>query len=198
MKLTKEFYREDDVVKLAKELIGKYIFTKIDGKLTGGIITECEAYNGIEDKACHAYECLRTKRTEVMYSEGGVSYVYLCYGIHYLFNVVVSKKDTPKAILIRAFEPTEGIETILKRRKKDKVNPKLTSGSGSFSQALGINLSHNSISLTEDTIWIEDCGLKIKEDEIVSTTRVGIEYAKEDALLPYRFYYKNSKFVSKK
>src|SRR5690349_17324323 len=102
MKLSREFYLREDVVRISKELLGKYLFTFIDGKLTGGIITETEAYKAPEDKASHAYGGRRTERTEIFYSEGGVSYVYLCYGIHHLFNVVTNQKDIPHAILIRA------------------------------------------------------------------------------------------------
>src|SRR4051812_45478122 len=115
MKLKKSFYQRDDVVQVAKELLGKYLFTHIDGKLTGGIITETEAYAGVIDRASHAYGGRRTARTEIMYGEGGTAYVYLCYGIHSLFNVVTNKKGTPHAILIRALHPTHGVETILKR-----------------------------------------------------------------------------------
>src|SRR4051812_33790234 len=117
MKLKKSFYHRDDVVQIAKELLGKYLFTNFNNKLTGGIITETEAYCGVIDKASHAYRGRRTARTEIMYNAGGTAYVYLCYGVHSLFNVVTNRKDIPHAILIRAIQPTHGVETILKRRK---------------------------------------------------------------------------------
>src|SRR5258708_4472900 len=93
MKLKKAYYLQPNVVKLAKDLIGKVLVSKIDNILTSGIITETEAYNGIIDKASHAFGGRRTDRTEVMYSQGGISYVYLCYGIHNLFNIVTNVKD---------------------------------------------------------------------------------------------------------
>src|SRR4051812_21670161 len=111
-KLKASYYANTDVVFLAKDLIGKTLCTRINNKLTCGIITETEAYAGIIDKASHAYGGRRTNRTETMYSKGGVSYVYLCYGIHRLFNIVTNTVDVPHAILIRAIYPTKGIEEI--------------------------------------------------------------------------------------
>ena len=112
-KLSKSFYRGNDVVKISKNLLGKILFTKIENKITAGIITETEAYEGATDKASHAYANKRTKRTEIMFQNGGVAYVYLCYGIHSLFNVVTNKNGIPHAVLIRGIKPIEGIETIL-------------------------------------------------------------------------------------
>ena len=186
-KLKKDFYLRDDVVQISKELLGKYLFTKLNGKLTAGIITETEAYAGIGDKASHAWNNRRTKRTETMYAEGGTAYVYLCYGIHHLFNVVTNQKDTPHAILIRAITPVEGIPTILKRRNKTKIDSSITGGPGTVSQALGILTKHTGLSLLGDTIWIEDKGLKIKEKDIHIGPRVGVDYAGEHAKWPYRF-----------
>jgi DNA-3-methyladenine glycosylase len=187
MKIPKEFYLRNDVVKISRELLGKVLCTDIDGKYTSGIITETEAYNGIIDKASHAYNNRRTNRTEVMFGEGGVAYVYLCYGIHYLFNIVANKKDTPHAILVRAIKPLEGIETIMERRKAKKLTDKTTIGPGTISQALGITTKHTGIDLTGDTIWLEDRGIKVKPKDIVIGPRVGIDYAQEDKDLPYRF-----------
>src|SRR5690606_33584438 len=123
---------------ISKDLLGKSLLTKIDGRLTGGMIVETEAYRAPEDKASHAFNNRRTPRTENFFNEGGVSYVYLCYGIHYLFNIITNLKDIPHAILIRAIQPEEGIETMLKRRKKTKPTFDLTAGPGSMSMALGI------------------------------------------------------------
>lgn len=181
MKLPLSFYLDGDVVSIAQNLLGKRFFTKLDGIITGGIITETEAYKGVDDRACHAYGGRRTKRNDALYQEGGIAYVYLCYGIHYLFNIVTNQKDLPHAVLIRAIKPIVGIDTIVKRRKREKD---LTTGPGSLTQALGINLEHNKISLLGDNIWIEE-GEKV--DKIIATPRIGVEYAKEDALLPYRF-----------
>ncbi|HSZ26490.1 MAG TPA: DNA-3-methyladenine glycosylase [Cytophagaceae bacterium] len=198
MKLAKEFYLREDVLKISKELLGKFLFTNINGKLTGGIITETEAYKGIEDKASHAYGGKRTVRTETFYKEGGISYVYLCYGIHSLFNVVTNSQNIPHAILIRAIEPVEGIDFMLVRRNKSTVSPVLTCGPGSMSQALGIRQEYNQISLQGDQIWIEDRGNTIKEKDIVKGPRIGVDYAEEYAAKPWRFGIKNSRWVSKR
>ena len=170
------------------------VFTNIDGQLTSGIVTETEAYAGKGDKACHAHLGRFTKRTAVMYQPGGIAYIYLCYGIHHLFNIVTNTKGNADAILIRAVEPKRGIESMFKRRDKSKLDKTLTSGPGNVSQALGLSKIQNSLSVSSDTIWFEDP--KLKPPEIVTTTRIGIDYAGEDALLPWRFYDATSKFVS--
>ena len=185
--LSKEFYIRNDVVAVSKDLLGKILYTNISGCITGGIITETEAYAGVNDKASHAYNSLRTKRTEVMFMEGGVSYVYLCYGIHHLFNVVTNQKDIPHAVLIRAIKPLEGVEEMLKRRKMVKINEKTASGPGTVSQALGITTSLSGTSLNSPVIWIEDQGIVVHESQIAIGVRIGVDYAEEDALLPYRF-----------
>lgn len=194
--LSKSYFENDDVVCLAKDLIGKHLNTYIDGVLTSGIITETEAYAGKGDKACHAHMGRFTGRTKVMYESGGIAYVYLCYGIHHLFNIVTNTKGNADAILIRAIEPKNGIEVMQKRRGKIKVDKTLTSGPGNVSKALGISKSNNAESVSGDTIWLED--LNTKPTNIKETKRIGIDYAEEDANLPWRFYDKDSKFVSVK
>ncbi|WP_019037230.1 DNA-3-methyladenine glycosylase [Psychroflexus tropicus] len=194
--LPKAFFEHEDVVSLAKQLIGKQLNTQIDGVFTSGIITETEAYAGQGDKACHAHLGKFTKRTKVMYEPGGVAYVYLCYGIHHLFNIVTNTEGHADAILIRAIEPTNGIQDMMKRRQKKKQDKTLTAGPGNMTQAMGITKKHNEQSIAGDEIWIEDRGLVI--DSIVETTRVGIDYAEEDAELLWRFYDKNSKYISVK
>ena len=195
--LSKEFYQRDNVTDIAKELLGKQLMTNINGKLTGGIIVETEAYNGVTDRASHAFGGRLTERTKTMYEAGGVSYVYLCYGIHYLFNVVTGPKDTPHAVLIRGIEPTVGIETMLERRNMLAVKPSLSAGPGVLSKALGITKELNARSLLNDEIWIEDIGVDFSAQEITDCERIGVAYAKEDALLPWRYYIKGNKFVSK-
>lgn len=196
MKLPPSFYQRDDVVTISKELLGKYLFTSINGKATGGYIVETEAYNGIIDRASHAFGNRLTPRTKVMYEHGGIAYVYLCYGIHEMFNVVTSIEGQPHAVLIRAVHPTEGIEVMQYRRKMTEVKRTITSGPGSVAQALGISRQINTISLQSDTLWIEDRGLLIPDDQIAAVPRIGVAYAKEDAQLPYRFYVKGDKYVS--
>ena len=191
------FYTRADVVQIAKELLGKVLVTRFDGLTTSGIIVETEAYAGAGDKASHAYGGRRTARTETMYRMGGVAYVYLCYGIHHLFNVVTNMEDIPHAVLIRAIEPIEGIDIMLERRGKSKLVPSLTAGPGAMSSALGIHTKHTGSRLSGGEIIIEDRGIVVKKKEIISGTRVGVAYAEEDAYLPYRFLIKDNPYVSK-
>jgi DNA-3-methyladenine glycosylase len=193
-KLNTAFYQQKDVIKIAKQLLGKILVTQLNGVRTSGIITETEAYVGVNDKASHAWNNRRTKRTEIMYMPGGVAYVYLCYGIHYLFNVITHVADVPHAVLIRALEPLDGIDEM--KARYGKAPPLFTAGPGSLSKALGINSILNGASLTGNTIWIEDAE-EIPENMIVTGSRVGVQYAGDDAYLPYRFSIKNSKWVSK-
>ncbi|MGE5196797.1 MAG: DNA-3-methyladenine glycosylase [Anaerolineae bacterium] len=184
------FYLQEDVVSIGQELLGKCLFTKIGSDpITGGMIIETESYAGPIDRASHAYNMRRTKRNEVMYKKGGVAYVYLCYGIHHLFNVVTNVEGVPHAVLIRALKPISGVETMLKRRKIQEMQ-KLTSGPGALCQALGIDLRHNGSSLLSDMIWIEEADEKISKDKILAGPRIGIDYAGEDAFLPWRFLIK--------
>ena len=198
-RLSSSFYQRDDVVQIAKDLLGKSLVSFFDGIRTAGIIVETEAYRAPDDKACHAYGNKRTKRTEIMFWEGGHAYVYLCYGIHHLFNVVTSTKDTAHAILIRAIEPTEGISTMLQRRQLQKIAPRLSAGPGTLSKALGIRTEHTGLSLLakDSPIWIEDTGLSYSENEIIASPRVGVTYAEECALWDWRFQVKGNRWVSK-
>jgi DNA-3-methyladenine glycosylase len=197
MVLPQSFYSRKDVVKIARELLGKVLVTEFGGVRTSGMIVETEAYAGETDKASHAAGGRRTARTEIMYMHGGVAYVYLCYGIHHLFNVVTNVADTPHAILIRAIEPLEGIDTMLHRRRKEHLQPALTAGPGAMSMALGINTGHTGLPLQGGEIFIEDRGIKISSRDVVAATRVGVAYAMDDALRPYRFYIRGNKYVSK-
>ncbi|MFC4210630.1 DNA-3-methyladenine glycosylase [Pedobacter lithocola] len=197
MKLDAAYYPNDNVVWLAKDLLGKVLYTNVNNSITAGIIVETEAYFGIEDKASHAYGGRRTNRTETMYCMGGIAYVYLCYGMHNLFNVVSSVDGDPHAILIRAIEPLVGIDIIEERRKMVSTKASISSGPGSAAKALGIDRSFNAKILTGDEIWIEDQNIKYTEQDIVATPRVGIAYAQEHALLPLRFFVKGNKYVSK-
>lgn len=197
MKLPLSYYLNQDVIFLAKDLLGKVLFTEINGDITAGIIVETEAYFGVIDKASHAYGGRRTGRTETLYTQGGVSYVYLCYGIHHLFNVVSSVEDEPHAVLVRAVEPLIGKEIMEIRRNMPASKTAISSGPGSAAKALGIDRSFNKKVLTENEIWIEDHGIKYSPDEIVSGPRIGVAYAQEDALLPWRFYVRGNKYVSK-
>lgn len=198
-KLTAYFYRRHDVVLVSTELLGKFLVTHFDGQLTAGKIVETEAYRGPDDKASHARNYRRTRRTEIMYADGGIAYVYLCYGIHHLFNVVTAGQDVPHAVLIRAIEPAENVELMLHRRGKPHLKKELTAGPGALSQALGIRTAHTGISLLEEgsPIWIEDRGVTITPENIVASPRVGVEYAGECAAWDWRFRVKGSAWTSK-
>ncbi|HEK21263.1 MULTISPECIES: DNA-3-methyladenine glycosylase [unclassified Mucilaginibacter] len=197
MKLPEEYYESQDVVALSRDLLGKYLFTCINGELTGGYIVETEAYAGINDKASHAFGGRFTPRTQTMYKQGGIIYVYLCYGIHEMLNVVVSAQDVPHAILIRAIQPTDGLEVMMRRRNMASLKPNLTRGPGSVAKALGISRKINAESLQSETIWIEDRGSIFIDEQIAAVPRIGVDYAGDDALLPYRFYVRENIYVSK-
>jgi DNA-3-methyladenine glycosylase len=192
------FYTRKDVLLIAKELLGKLLITRINHILTTARIVETEAYNGIADQASHAFGGRKTSRTRVMYANGGTAYVYLCYGMHHLFNVVTNEDGIPHAVLIRAAEPVTGIEEMLRRTNKTKLDFTLTKGPGNVSKALGITTQLTGSGLLEDTICIVDDGYKLKEDSIISTPRIGVDYAGEDAVLPYRFIVKDNPYVSGK
>lgn len=187
MKLTKDYFLTDDVVAVARDLIGKSLFTMVDGQLAGGVICETEAYKGTADRASHAFGGRRTKRNEMMYREGGVTYVYLCYGMHHLLNFVTNAADIPDAVLIRGIVPTHGTELMLRRTGKRKVTPDIGIGPGKVSKLLGLTVADNGLSLCGEKLWIEDRGLVVPDNAILVTPRIGVDYAGADALLPYRF-----------
>lgn len=185
--LPRSFYEQANVVEISRELIGKVLCTRKNNRFTSGIITETEAYSGRNDRACHANDGLRTKRTEIMYGPGGYSYVYLCYGIHHLFNVVTNKKNVADAVLIRAIYPLKGIDVMKQRRVITGSSKPLSSGPGMLSEALGIKTSDTGTDLTEGPIWIEDQQIRIDNSSIKSTPRIGVEYAGEHAKRHWRF-----------
>ena len=192
-KIARSYYLQPDVVFLAKDLLGKYLVTKFDGKLTSGMIVETEAYEGVTDRASHAYGNRRTARTEIMYSIGGTAYVYLCYGMHSLFNIVTNFEGIPHAILIRGIVPEEGIDIMLKRAGKPFLTKKFGIGPGNVSKALGIHYSQTGLDLIktpykkDNGIWLEDRGFMVEAEKIIVTARIGVQYSGEDATRPYRF-----------
>ncbi len=195
-KLPLAFYERENLLTITKELIGKIIVSAIDGIRTSGRIVELEAYHGIMDKASHAYKGRRTKKNETMYAQAGVAYMYICYGVHHMFNVVTNAIDIPHAILIRAIEPIEGIETMMERRGLTELSNKLTSGPGNLCMALGLTMMDDGISLISERVFIADDGTEYKKSQIFCSPRIGMTSAGEDALLPYRFYLKGNPFVS--
>ena len=187
MKVPLEFYVRDDVVLISRELLGKVLCTKINGSVAKAIITETEAYAGIDDKASHAYGGRRTRRTEPMYGRGGTAYIYLCYGIHHLFNVVTNVAGTPHAVLIRAGRPLKGSDVMRKRRGKRRSDKILLEGPGSLAQALGITTKLTGTSLLGNSIWIEDQRVPLDAEAVIAGPRIGVGYAAEDAKRAYRF-----------
>ena len=196
--MPRSYFLSDEVTLLAKDLLGKYLVTSIEGHRCSGIIVETEAYRGPDDKACHAYNNRRTSRTEVMYESGGVAYIYICYGMHHLMNVVTGPKNFPHAILIRALEPAEGTKIMAFRRQMPEADFRLTKGPGALSVALGlrINLTGTALFQKSSPIWIEDRGVFIEPGIICSGPRIGVESAGEAALWPWRFFIRGNKYVS--
>jgi DNA-3-methyladenine glycosylase len=196
-KLTAPFFLRPDVVKISRDLLGKCLFTRIGGDaVTGGIIVETEAYAAPHDRASHAYGNKRTRRTEVMFQRGPVAYVYLCYGLHWLFNIITNIEGIPHAVLIRAIQPVKGIDLMLARRGKKKDDGRLASGPGAVAQALGICGRHSGMSLVGHEIWLEK-GIAISPAMIGASPRIGVAYAGRDARLPWRFYIRDSSRVGR-
>lgn len=185
-KLDRTFYANTNVVEVARELLGKVLVTNIGGVLTSGVITETEAYAGAVDRASHAYGGKVTKRNTIMYGEPGFAYIYLCYGIHHLFNVVTDIPGVAHAVLVRAIHPLQGQETMLTRRGTKVLT---TGGPGTLTQALGIRTAQNGTDLLGDLITIEDHGITIPRRSMITGPRIGVDFAGKDALLPYRFHF---------
>ena len=193
-RLTKTFYRRDDVVTVARELLGKVLCSRVGGRTTKAVLIETEAYAGAVDRASHAFGGRRTRRTEPMYAPGGIAYVYLCYGIHHLFNVVTGPREVPHAVLVRAGVPLAGLDTMRARRGQRKPGAPLMAGPGTLAQALGIRTELTGTSLTGNTLWLEDHGYTVRDEDIRTGPRVGVDYAGADAALGYRFRIAASSF----
>lgn len=194
-KLPKSFFRRP-TLDVARDLLGKYLVVKHGRAIVSGKIVETEAYVGEDDKACHASKG-RTPRTETLYKEAGTVYVYLIYGMYHCVNIVTEKKDFPSAVLLRAAEPAEGIEVMKKRRKTEKETA-LCSGPGKLCQAFGITRGMNGETIAGDALWIEDRGVRVRGNDVMEATRVAVDYAGPCADHPWRFYIKDSPFVSRK
>lgn len=182
--LSRTFYTRPSVTTIARELLGKVLVSDLDDERTSGIIMETEAYAGVDDRASHAFGGRRTTRTEVMYARGGTAYVYLCYGIHHLFNVVTHREGVPHAVLVRGIVPLEGLERMTERRG----GRSRTDGPGTAAQALGIQVRHSGLDLTTSVVRIEDHGIRIPDAAVEVGPRIGVDYAGADAALPYRFW----------
>jgi DNA-3-methyladenine glycosylase len=182
---------------MAKELIGKFLYTNFDGQLTGGMIVETEAYMGVTDSSCHTFNNRKTNRNATMYNQGGVIYMYVCYGIHDMLNIVTGNEGDSQVILIRAIEPLKGIEKMIERRG-DVPLKRLAKGPGSLAKALGLKRIHDSISLLEEEIWIENKGFKFDSDSIIESPRVGLGCPEPYFSMPWRFFLKGNAYVSGK
>jgi DNA-3-methyladenine glycosylase len=192
--LPESFFIHKDVTRIAKGLLGKELFNVVDGQTTSGLIVETEAYS-YRERGCHAFNNKLTERNKVMFEEGGIAYVYLCYGIHHLFNVVTNKKGKADAVLIRALQPSQGTAHMLARMNVNTLK-RITSGPGKLTKAMGIDRKWNGVSLTNSDLWIAE-SVNVEPNQIITSTRVGIDYAGEDAKLPWRFYLKDNEWVSK-
>jgi len=194
-KLPLSFFLRDDVVLIARELLGKVLVTAWNGIVTSGRIVETEAYAGESDNASHASRG-KTKRTEVMYNDGGIAYVYLCYGIHQMFNIVTNVKGIPHAVLIRAVVPMQGIDVMLERTGKKVADATLTRGPGKVGKAFGFHTSQCGQMLTGNETYIGDDGFPVDENDIAVSSRIGVAYAGDHALWDYRFYVRGNSSVS--
>ena len=191
------FYTRD-VQSVAVDLLGKIFIKREGAEILSGKIIEVEAYDGSIDKAAHSFMG-QTKRNEVMFEKGGLLYIYFTYGVHFCSNVVTGNAGEGCAVLLRGIEPVEGISQMaLNRFGKESLKEKelinLTNGPGKICQAFKINRTHNGIDLTDNEIFILD-NTSIPKNQIISTTRIGI---KKSVDLPWRYYIKDNRFVSKK
>jgi len=196
-KLERSFYTSRDALTAARDLLGKTLVVPVSsGVRVSGRIVETEAYCGVEDRAAHSYGGRLTDRTRVMFGPGGFSYVFFVYGMYNQFNVVTSDEGVPHVVLIRALEPVENIEAMRERRGK-MPDLNLTSGPGKLCIAMGIDKRLYGADLTGKRVWIEHAD-RVNDDEVVVTERIGIDYAGEDALKPWRFYIRSSPYVSRR
>ncbi|MBX2888889.1 MAG: DNA-3-methyladenine glycosylase [Ferruginibacter sp.] len=196
-KISLSFYNRTNVLRIAYELLGKVLLSSFDNNITAGRIVEAEGYKSVNDSASHAYGGRRTARNEDMYGRPGTSYVYVCYGVHNMMNVVTNKRGIPDAILIRAVEPLVGLDIMLKRAGKKDGDVSVSSGPGNVSRALGISKGNSGLSLLGNLLYILDDGFSIADNRIGISKRIGVEGAGyPDADYPYRFYIKGNAYVS--
>ena len=185
--LTLDEYADPLPTRVARFFLGKFLCVRAPDGYAEGMITETEAYGGIEDAASHAFGNRRTTRTEIMFAPGGAAYVYFCYGMHRMFNIVTGPQDSPQAVLVRAVKITAGHD-VVRRRRTGIAEKDWASGPGRVCAALGIEMHHNRHDLLAgEIIWIEDRGLHIPVREVKRTPRIGVDYAGEWAKKPWRF-----------
>lgn len=195
-RIENEYWKSEEVLRLSQEILGCYLATEIDGALCVARIVETEAYEGIDDKAAHVFGDKKTERTKIMYGKPGHAYIYLCYGVHHLLNIVTAPEGIPHAILIRAVEPIIGEEIMAKRSKKKIGDKRIGSGPGNVSKAMGLHYKMTGISLESPQIGIFKPNI-FPHFNIIRGSRIGVAYAKEDALRPNRFWIENNPHLSK-
>lgn len=196
--LPKAFYLNDNVIEIAQSLVGKILFTNIQNKITYGRIVETEAYRGKDDKGCHSFQHGKTSRTEAMFEAGGVAYVYVCYGMHNMINVVTNKTDSADAVLIRAIEPLEGIDVMMDRRGRSFRTYHLSGGPGKVCQCLGITKDQNMLDFSSKSSSIQILDDGYKDVVLKATPRVGMsERVGDYSNKPWRFYELNNPYVSR-
>ncbi|GFD89932.1 putative 3-methyladenine DNA glycosylase [Tenacibaculum sp. KUL152] len=186
--MKRTFFTDSNVVTIAKSLIGKFLFSKIEAELTGGMIVETEAYCGDSDLAMQTHLLRRPSSIKMLKSQGGSAYIYTVYGRHSMFNIVTNQTGFADSVLIRAIKPAAGLNTMIKRRGLGTPSHNLCSGPAKMSQALAITPAFNGVSvLDKSAIWVEDKGLYIASEDILCSPRIGIDYAQNDRNLPWRF-----------
>ena len=196
-KLPIDFYRQADVVSVARQLIGKLVYSNIGGEITGGIIVETEAYCGPHDRGSHAYNNKRTARNEMMYKAGGIAYMYICYGIHNMLNIVTGDEGMSHAALIRAIQPLTGLKVMRERRGIFNNDKRLCQGPGALAKSMGLLKLHNGTDLQGDLIWLADEAINYADGDIVASARVGMNFDGPYKTIPWRFYLKGSAYVSR-
>jgi DNA-3-methyladenine glycosylase len=197
VKLPREFYTRPSVLTVARDLLGKLLVVPAaSGERVSGMIVEVEAYRGPEDRASHAYGGRRTRRTETMYGQGGVAYVYFVYGMYYQFNVVSNVADIPHAILVRALQPVDGIE-LMRERRHQHPDHNLTNGPGKLCIALSIDRTLDNADLSGERVWLEAYE-SISPRRIAKGPRIGIDYAEAWIDKPWRFWVKDNSYVSRR
>jgi len=196
-KLPRSLYERDPLI-ISRELLGKFLVRRTEeGEIVGKIV-ETEAYIGPHDKASHTYKNRKTKRTAVQFGERGHAYIFRIYGIYHCFCAVVGPKYVPAATLIRAVEPVQGIELMRKNRQLRGETPitELTNGPSKVCRAFALTDELNGIDLCGDELFI--CSGEEEKFEVETSKRIGVDYAEEYKDVPWRFFIKGNKFVSKK
>ena len=197
MKLGLDFYQRPDVLQIARELLGKHLYTNINGVITAGRVVETEAYRHEGDHSLALHLQRKRRQAQGLYQPGGHAYIYTVYDRHALFNLTTHDAAHPDAVLIRAVEPLVGIEEMLRRRGLGALVRGLTAGPGVLSQALGISPAFSGTALNGDALWFEDHGEPVADADVLASARVGLAYAGPEAAgLPWRFRVRTSRWTS--